>query len=399
MTAAGPEPAAAVDADPYAEQRSGTDDEPPGPARHVHVVGTGLIGTSLGLALRRTGRTVTLQDPSPTAAGLAADLGAGRSRTAEDPEPDMVVVAAPPDVTAQVVAEELARWPSAVVSDLASVKSAVLRELTQLCGRGQIEPGDLERYVGSHPMAGRERSGPIAAQADLFAGRSWVICPGPATRTAAVQLVHAVAAAVGAAPIQMTSAEHDAAVAAVSHVPQLAASLVASRLRDLPDAAVALSGQGVRDVTRIAASDPLMWTQVLAGNAAAVVPVLAELAHELGGVADALRALADPTCTIAHSREAIARAIAHGNDGQARIPGKHGAAPARYALVTVFVPDRPGELGRLLQDMGHAGVNLEDLHLEHGVGAMFGLAELSVLLSAEHALREALTERGWRLQE
>ena len=230
---------------------------------HVRVVGTGLIGTSIGLALTRTGAVVSLEDPSTTACALARDLGAGVLAAEVRQSPALVVVAAPPDAVAAAVVRELATWPEAVVTDVASVKLAVLDQVTAL-------GGDLRRYVGSHPMAGRERSGAIAAQADLFEGRSWVVAPGPAAGEAAVAAVLDLAVAVGAAPIRMTPADHDAAVAAVSHVPQIAASLVAARLRELPDSAVALAGQGIRDVTRIAASDPMMWTQILAGNAPAL---------------------------------------------------------------------------------------------------------------------------------
>jgi len=140
--------------------------------QRVRIVGTGLIGASLGMALSRRGFRVSLDDPSPTAAALARDLGAGVLAADSDDVPDVVVVAAPPDVVADVVARELAHWPKAVVTDAASIKGAVLRAL-------QDKGVDLSRYVGSHPMAGREKSGVVAAQGDLFEGRSWVVAPGP----------------------------------------------------------------------------------------------------------------------------------------------------------------------------------------------------------------------------
>jgi len=361
--------------------------------QRVRIVGTGLIGTSLGIALTRAGFQVSLDDPSPTAAALARDLGAGVLATDTVAVPDVVVVAAPPDVVADVVVAELSRWPDAVVTDAASVKGAVL---TSLQHRG----ADLSRYVGSHPMAGREKSGPMAAQGDLFVGRSWVVAPGPDASAAAIALVRRIAEAAGSVVLEMTPDEHDAAVAAVSHVPQIAASLVASRLRDLPSGAVALSGQGIRDVTRIAASDPGMWTQILAGNAPAVRGVLESLAGELDAVLAALRRLeSDPAGGSVGARAVLARAVADGNAGHALIPGKHGAAPTTYATVTVVVPDEPGALGRLLRDVGEAGVNMEDLHLEHEIGQMFGLAELAVLPAAVQPLVSALTSLGWPVHE
>ena len=359
----------------------------------VRIVGTGLIGASLGMALSRKGFQVSLDDPSPTAAALARDLGAGVLAADTVDVPDVIVVAAPPDVVADVVARELLQWPNAVVTDAASVKGSVLRALQ---GKGL----DLSRYVGSHPMAGREKSGAVAAQSDLFEGRSWVVAPGPQASAGAIELVRRVAAAAGSAVLVMTPVEHDAAVAAVSHVPQIAASLVASQLLDLSSSAVALSGQGIRDVTRIAASDPSMWTQILVGNAPAVRGVLESLAEQLDAVLVALRHLeSDADRGTVGARAVLARTVADGNAGHARIPGKHGAEPTTYATVVVVVPDQPGELGRLLRDMGDAGVNMEDLHLEHGVGQPFGLAELSVLPAAKAPLMAALSSLGWRVHE
>jgi prephenate dehydrogenase len=364
------------------------------PTRQVRVVGTGLVGASVGLALRGRSVDVTLHDPSPTAEALARDLGAGRLAVgAHDDDPDVVVVAAPPDVVGDVVLEELRRYPRAVVTDVASVKVAPLE-------RARAGGGDLRRYVGGHPLAGRERSGAVAARGDLFTGRPWVLTPTPETHPAAVRRVRDLALSVGAVVSLMNAGEHDEAVAAVSHLPQVAASLVAARLRDLPEAAVSLAGQGVRDVTRIAASDPMLWTQILAGNATAVRHVLKLAQHDLEELVRSLDALADGTSAddVVGARGVVATFVAQGNEGRARIPGKHGAAPTTYAFVPVLVPDRPGELARLLSDVGEAGVNLEDLRLEHSHGQPVGLAEIAVLPAAATTLVSALRERGWSVQ-
>ena len=135
----------------------------------VLVVGTGLLGTSLALALTAAGIQVQLSDSSPTSLALARDMGAGRVRADGDAEPRMVVVATPPDVAASVVVRELDAHPGAVVTDVASVKNRVAAEVRARGGEG------ARRYVGSHPMAGRERSGAAAADSDLFAGRPWVV--------------------------------------------------------------------------------------------------------------------------------------------------------------------------------------------------------------------------------
>ena len=354
----------------------------------VHVVGTGLLGTSLALALTRLGDEVTLEDISPTHAALARDLGAGRLPNGEV-EPELVVVATPPDVTAGCVAAALGRWPTAAVTDVASVKGVVVDDLRAV-------GADLTRYCGSHPMAGRERSGAVSGRHDLFDGRAWVLTPTSETDPAVARLVAAVARSAGAAVSTLPPERHDAAVAAVSHVPQLAASLVAARLESLDDAAVALAGQGLRDVTRIAASDPQLWTQILAGNAPAVRSVLAELIEDLTVVLGALDELSTST-DAPGARGTLARAIAAGNAGHARIPGKHGAAPTEYRTVRVLIPDEPGQLGRLFADIGEIGTNIEEFHLDHGLGQPFGLAEVDVVPGAAAGLADALQDRGWRL--
>lgn len=366
-------------------------------AQRVRIVGAGLLGTSIGLALRLAGYEVTLVDPSPVSAALAADLGAGRVAAPGDPAPDVVVVAAPPDVVGDLVVQELETWPDATVTDVASVKQGVQDVVRRRAGL------QARRYVPGHPMAGRERSGAVAARSDLFVGRTWVLCPEGAEQTR-VETVRDLAAATGARVVAMTVAEHDRAVAAVSHVPQVAASVVAAQLTNLPETAVDLSGQGVRDVTRIAASDPLLWTQILSGNAAAVRPLLDGVIASLTAVRDALVEIdvveqteASPHTASGHAapRAVLARVIAAGQEGRARIPGKHGTPPTSYATVVVVIPDEPGALGRLFTLVGEVGISIEDMRLEHDDGVAAGLLELDVLPVRAQALHAALAGDGW----
>ena len=349
----------------------------------VRIVGTGLLGTSIGLALRERGVDVILDDVSPAGLELAIDYGAGRRAQPGD-EPELIVVCVPPDVTARVVAAELAAHPAALVTDVASVKVAPLEEL-------RAAGADLSRYIGSHPMAGRERSGAISARADLFIGRPWVIAghDGISYRRAAP--VEQLALDLGALPIEMDAAEHDRNVALVSHTPQLVSTLLARRLGGATDSAVSLAGQGLRDTTRIAASDPELWVQIFAANSAPVVQILRDLRSDLDTV---LAALDDPTAPGA--RRALAETMAGGNAGVARIPGKHGQA-SHFSQIVVKVDDRPGELARLLTEIGEAGVNMEDLRLEHSPGAQIGLAEISVLPEVEERLATELESRGWKI--
>lgn len=349
----------------------------------VHVIGAGLLGASVGLGLRERGVDVTLEDQSPTTVALAADYGAGRLRTAQDPEPALVVVATPPDVTADVIERALTTYPGAVVTDVASVKLAPYLELLR---RGL----DLTNYVGSHPMAGRERGGAIMARADLFVARPWVICRDHETPAEALALVEDVALDLGATPLEMTPEEHDRSVGLVSHLPQVVSSLLAARLIPAPEQAIGLAGAGLRDTTRIASSDPELWVQILGANREPVVELLDAFGKDLASFADALR---DPEQTGAKRR--IADLLSSGNSGVARIPGKHGSSE-RFTSITVLIDDTPGQLGRLLTELGELGINMEDLRLEHSPGAQIGFAEIAVLPEvAERAVTD-LVERGWR---
>ena len=349
----------------------------------VRVVGAGLLGASIGLALTEKGVDVILDDSSPSTLRLAIDYGAGRAAQPGD-EPELVVVCVPPDVTARVVAAELAAHPGALVTDVASVKALPLAELREL-------GADISRYIGSHPMAGRERGGAVSARADLFTGRPWVIAGHPDITYGRAAAVERLALDLGSLPIEMEVDDHDAGVALVSHVPQLIASLLAARLADAPDDAVRLAGQGLRDTTRIASSSPELWVQILGANAAPVASVLAAFRDDLDGV---IAALADPAAPGA--RRTVAEAIAAGNDGVARIPGKHGTTK-HFSTIVVMVVDTPGELARLLTEIGELGVNMEDLRLEHSPGAQFGLAEIAVLPEVEKRLVAELTARGWKI--
>ena len=236
---------------------------PDGP---VLVVGAGLIGASVGMALERAGVKTYLHDVDRTAAHVASSRGAG----SDDPAPDdvaLVVVATPPDLLGTEIERALAAYPDAVVTDVGSVK---VRPLADLIAAG-VDPS---RYVGGHPMAGSERSGPLASAPDLFDGRAWAVVAHDAASPEAVAVVEWLATTCGAVATRMTAGDHDLAVARISHLPHLVAALAAGQLSAAPPEHLALSGQGVRDVTRIAAGDPVLWKQIVSANAAPLTDLL-----------------------------------------------------------------------------------------------------------------------------
>jgi prephenate dehydrogenase len=247
---------------------------------------------------------------------------------------------------------------------------------------------DLTSYVPGHPLAGREKHGPAAARADLFLGRTWALCPVAETSAEAADMVTSLVRACGAVPVRTDAAAHDRWVALISHAPHLVASAMAAALADAPPEALDLAGQGLRDVTRIAAGDTGLWTQILSANAAPVAEVLAAVA---GDLAEAARMLADGE----DPQKSVEALLNRGRAGVARIPGKHGGEPREFAVVQVVIPDEPGALARLFHASGAAGVNIEDVRIEHSPGLPVGVAELSVRPAEAALLVDALEAGGW----
>jgi len=356
----------------------------------VAVIGTGLIGTSVALALREHGVSVWLADTDPEAARLAANLGAGVPLPNPGPgtgpeigpeidRADVAVIAVPPSAVAATLAAAQARGLASCYTDVASVKQLPVSQARALgC--------DMTSYVPGHPLAGREKHGPAAARADLFLGRTWALCPAPETSEQAVDTITTLVKTCGAVPVRTDAAAHDRWVALVSHAPHLVAAAMAARLEAAPAEALDLAGQGLRDVTRIAAGDTGLWTQILAANAEPVAEVLAAVAADL---AEAARTLTegDP--------KSVATLLDIGQAGVARIPGKHGGAPREFTAVQVVIRDQPGELTRLFDAAGRAGVNIEDVRIEHSPGLPVGVAELSVRPAEAGPLLAALEAGGW----
>ncbi len=363
------------------------------------IVGTGLIGASIGLALADPSGVVLADDDEDSLA-VALARGAGRVWDGRE-RVEHVVLAVPPGAVAAALLRLQAGSIATTYSHVASAQSAVQAEVEAL-------DVDAASLCGSHPMAGRERSGPEAATAELFTGRPWALCPSPSTSRAALAATRRLAVDCGAEPVELSAADHDAAVALVSHLPQVAASAVAAQLLAGRAGPVRLAGPGLQDTTRIAASDPALWVQVLTQNAAAVAPLVRGLADELATAADALeslaaRAAAGPGAAQAAGADgaalaalaALADLLERGRRGRALVPVKRGERDAAFAPVAIAVTDRPGQLAGVLASAAQAGVNVEDVRLEHLAGRPRGVIELLVQAAAVPDARRALAAAGW----
>ena len=346
--------------------------------RNVLVIGGGLIGTSIALDLVAAGREVFIRDIDTAAQELAVTRSGAQAFAGQSI--DVVIVATPPSVVASVIRASVTEFPNAIITDVASVKGSIVDSLSDLAD------SDLSRIVGGHPMAGREVSGAVGAQSQLFVDRPWVITRLSKTSEDAVGVIESIAADLGAVPIERSIDEHDRAVALVSHTPQVVASLLSSLLVDASTSDIELAGQGLRDTIRIASSDADLWTDILLGNADAVGENLQILAQELHASAEALSQ---------GNREAIRKLLVSGAQGRSRLPGKHGATAEALSLVVVRLEDKPGELARLFTAAADAQVNLEDVRIDHALGRMTGLVELTVATSSHDTLVSALQSAGF----
>ena len=346
----------------------------------VKIVGSGLIGTSIGLALSARGIAVQMSDVDPTASVLAQFL-VGSSTSVEPGHAfDVVVLALPPSAFKQALTKEIELNTSSTFVDILSIKTKPLLEVQSL--------GDISyRYVGTHPMAGREVSGPQSARGDLFDGRTWIIASGESTSQTSKDLASELITLCGAIPVHMTPEEHDQAMALISHTPQLLASVLASQLVGSNPQWLGLIGQGFKDFTRIADSDAMLWREIISENAENILPVLRNFRQKLEEIESDL---SSPSST-----QSIIEA---GNAGRKLIPGKHGSMARTYIYLHIVIDDRAGQLAAIFNDCAKADVNIEDVSIEHTPGQNTGLVTLSILdLDKAKFLEEFLGSTGWKV--
>ena len=344
-------------------------------SKSVRIVGAGLIGTSIGLALKAAGASVQFVDVDANAELLANDL----VKSGNFENPDLIIIATPPSSFKSAIEREETLNPQAILMDIGSVKTKPLLEVSTI-------EGLLSRFCGTHPMAGREVSGAVSARADLFLDRAWIITPTSETSAAAKAMVLEVIAACGAQPVEMSAKDHDERVALISHLPQTISSLLAAQLSNSSPEALALAGGGLRDTVRIAGSDPKLWGEILAANEAALLPLLISLQSDLSAL---ISAASGPA-----KWESLVTA---GRAGKSAIPGKHGGKSREYSYLPIVIDDRPGQLGSLFNACAKADVNIEDLALEHSPGQLTAVITLAIAPEDIGRLSEFLTKDGWNV--
>jgi prephenate dehydrogenase len=351
----------------------------------IAVVGTGLVGGSIGLALRGLGHDVVGFDGDSNRAARAKELGAidsvAASLEAAARNADLVFVAVPVSAIAGVATAALDAG-ARLVTDVGSVKGPVVAEVVH------ARPDAAARFLGGHPMAGSEQDGVDGARADLFVGATWVLTPTAATDQAAFAELRALLRAMHAEVVSVTPADHDELVALVSHVPQIASSTlmdVAVTREAEHQALLRLAAGGFRDMTRIAASHPGIWLDILTSNRDAVLAALDAYLDALHGARELVAA---------GDRDALEKLLARARKGRRNLPV---GAPVVGELVELHVPvlDRPGVLAEVTTLAGRLGVNIEDFSIAHSAEGPAGVLKMVVARSQADAFEQGLHELGY----
>lgn len=356
------------------------------PAERVAVLGTGLIGTSIALAATRIGHEVTGWDAVPERASVAGTRGGfGWADTLEQAVDgaSIVFVCTPISTIPELVERSLAAAPQAIATDAGSIKARVIDGVTE-----RVPERHLPRFVPGHPMGGSERSGPDHASASVVDGIVWVVAPTEVTAPEAVARVEGFARRVGARPVQMSADRHDRLVAFVSHLPQVAAStlmgLAATEEADEPEILLLAAG-GFRDLTRLAASEPGLWGEVLVANAP-------QIAHAIEMYAARLLALRDRIAT--SDAAGVEQAFTIAKEARLRLAAKP-QVRAGIAVLQVEVADRPGALAHLTATLSDGDVNIEDLQIVHSPEGGRGTVHLTIAAARVDGAASVLEQGGF----
>ncbi|MDY7103950.1 MAG: prephenate dehydrogenase/arogenate dehydrogenase family protein [Actinomycetota bacterium] len=339
----------------------------------AQIVGMGLIGGSLGLALRDRGWIVTGRDAQESRAERALEMGA-LDLVGSDPDADLTFVAVPVSSIADEVRRALDET-TGLVTDVGSVKASVTAAI------------DDPRFIGGHPMAGSEREGVDGSDASLFTGAVWVLTPTATTDNTAFTQVRGVVSQLGAEVVSLTPTDHDALVAIVSHVPHLTAAtlmvLADARSSD-QRALLRLAAGGFRDMTRVASGHPGIWPDICAENREAIVDVLDELIDRLGSVRE-LVASDDADKLVTHLERA--------RTARMNLPMRFGR-PTRLVEILVPVADETGALAPIVTLATELDVNIWNLELSHSAEGHAGVLHLVVEEKRADELRAALVDLG-----
>lgn len=346
----------------------------------VQIIGAGLMGSSIGLALSNAGHEVAISDISQSI--QAAARAFLRLPNDDLTDPEVVIVAVPPKSISQVIIEQKSKFSNATLIDIASVMNKPIVDV-------KSHNGPISNWIPSHPMAGKESGGFENGTFDLLKDRLWVISPQKNTSEFHLSRAKQVISDCGAICFEMPPDEHDRTVALTSHLPQLLATALAEQLDKVNEEALVVSGQGLRDLTRIASSSGELWNEILIANKENVIAAITQMQTTLESIKKAI---------VEESTSKIIEHFEAGNSGKKKIPGKHGGPSQNFSLVAIEIDDKPGQLAAIFSTAGNANVNIEDVRIDHALGRQVAIVELYVVAEKVLEIQTALKEDGWKLR-
>ncbi|MFZ9840809.1 MAG: prephenate dehydrogenase/arogenate dehydrogenase family protein [Candidatus Nanopelagicales bacterium] len=345
----------------------------------VHIVGAGLIGGSMSLRLSELKIIHSITDSNPEPMTTLKEKGSAATSLSAS-EVDLVLIAVPPEQVLAEIVSALDKFPRAIVSDVASVKASFESEI--------VKGSQSHRYVGSHPMAGKEISGAGAADPSLFVDRIWIVCENSTNRESAKSLSDFINE-FGSVPVSVPASEHDSIVAYISHLPQLVSSNLAEVCVD-SGANLEVAGPAFRDMTRIAVSSPSLWAQILMANRHNVVKALDRYQENLSQMRDLL----------AHGTSAeVAERLVTSSQKASHLPGKHGGKLTKFAAIKILVPDKPGALAAAFALAGEIDLNIEDVSIDHVLNKPVAILSILVAENEHQRARAAFKDAGWEIRE
>ena len=343
----------------------------------VRIIGSGLIGTSIALALKGKGISIQMLDENAKAQKLATDLVGGKNLE----NPDLIIISASIDQNLNLIVDALKQNPGSIVMDVSSVKSNLLDEVAKLSG-------SANNFVSTHPMAGREVSGAQSARSDLFLGRAWIAIASDNTSEDAKNFLNQLVDICGASLYWLTANQHDEAVAAISHLPQILSTGLAYTLDKNGVDSLNLAGQGLRDLLRLSGSNPKLWSELLIANRDALKGYLQSMSATIS--------LFQQSLDHADLKK-LEEIFSVGNKVYSSIPGKHGGKSRNYAYLPIVINDEPGQLAKIFNECAEINVNIEDLTIEHSPGQQTGLITLAINEKDVENLSKHLQNAGWNV--
>lgn len=348
-------------------------------SRHAHVVGLGLIGASVALALAEAGWDVSGTDRDDATVARALEVGVITTDVADE-RTSFVVVATPAGSVVEVATDVLSRLPNPdlIVTDVAGVKGSIV---------GSIHD---RRFVGGHPMAGSEKRGLAGGRADLFGGCTWVLTPTATTSAGTYSTLHGIIRELGASVVAVGADDHDRLVALASHVPHL---LAGALMNEATEAAredpilLQLAAGGFRDMTRIAAGDPAIWPDVLLENRSAISQTLGALQERLEAIQHALST---------ESRDTLEGNLQSASVARRQLPGR-ALSSDDLAYLRVVIRDQPGELAAVTNAASELLVNIYDIEIAHGIEGKGGTLLLAIDAAQSAMFSLALSRVGFQV--